>query len=69
MLLGRLDVKPDTWIVRFTEQALGRTVAPTEAQALLRDAAREMDIPASTLDHSVWSYLRNQAKRRRNRAG
>ena len=69
MLLGRPDVKPDTWIVRFVEQALGRPVAPTEAQDLLRDAAREMEVPASTLDHSVWSHIRAQAKRRRNTVG
>jgi len=69
MLLGRRDVKPDTWIIRFVEQALDRTVAPTEAQDLLRDTARQMDIPASTLDHRVWSHMRAQAKWRRRRTG
>lgn len=58
MLLGAADVKADTWIVRFVEQALARPVRPEEARELLATVATARDVSATALDHAVWEYAR-----------
>lgn len=63
MLLGTETIKPDTWILRFLHQVLGRRVTPGEATALLIAAAREVGRPARQLDHQVWQYMRDPARR------
>lgn len=58
MLLGRPDIKPDTWILRFVKEALGRTVSPEEARTLLTAVAAERGVSASELDNVVWNFAR-----------
>jgi hypothetical protein len=69
MLLGEMDVKADTWIVRFVTGALGRDAHPGQAQRLLHAAASQLrDDPGHTLpttatdlDHAIW-YSMSQEK-------
>lgn len=58
MLIGTDTIKPDTWILRFLEQALGRAVATTEATVLMAAAADRLGRSARQLDHQVWQYMR-----------
>ncbi|WP_344812898.1 hypothetical protein [Microlunatus aurantiacus] len=65
MLLGVSGVKADTWIVRFVRDAVGRSVTPTEAEALVSAAAAELSVPDSQLDHAIWQAARSSARRSR----
>ncbi|MCM3897847.1 hypothetical protein ND991_21840 [Gordonia sputi] len=58
MLLGKPDVKADTWIVRFVSKALDRQVSPPEAHDLVVQAAAERGVDATQLDHAIWRYAR-----------
>lgn len=57
MLVGKPGVKADTWICRFVEAALSRPVAPHEAGALVREAARLREVSPTELDHAIWSHM------------
>lgn len=65
MLLGVPGVKADTWIVRFVQDALGRSVTPTEAEALVSEAAAELRVPDSQLDHAIWQAARSSSRKAR----
>lgn len=59
MLLGLPDVKPDRMVTRFTAAALGaeqQAIAPDEVAALLKAAARRMQVDPRALDHEIWEY-------------
>jgi hypothetical protein len=58
MLLGKPDVKADTWIMRFVAGALGRPTSPAESRELLHRAASALDVSPTALDHAIWSYIR-----------
>lgn len=59
MLLGKPGVKPDTWILRFLREALGRPVGTDEARELVAKAAVELRVDETTLDHAIWSHRRS----------
>ena len=57
-------VKPDTMVIRFLETALHRTVAYTECQRIVSEAARELEgehpqMTPRLLDHLIWGYQRD----------
>lgn len=62
MLLGLEDVKADTWVLRFVEEAVGRPVEGNEASSLMHQAAARFAEQQSTtmpttptdLDHAIW---------------
>lgn len=60
MLVGKPGIKADTWICRFTSNAIGRHVSWTEAEALLHEAAKVLKVSPTDLDHAVWSYMSRQ---------
>jgi hypothetical protein len=60
MLLGVDGIKADTWILRFMRQALGRPCTPAEADALLRAAAEQPGVKATTLDYAIWNHKRHR---------
>lgn len=59
MLLGKPDVKPDTWILRYVRTAVGHKVTPQQARDLLTGAAEARGDDTTRLDHAVWSYARS----------
>ena len=60
MLLGRPDVKADTWLLRFVRDALQRpTTSPEETRQLVIAAAEIYGVSASRLDHAIWRHARN----------
>lgn len=59
MLLGKLGIKADRWIIRFVGRALCREVSAAEARSLLIEAARELNAPPTELDHAIWAYERD----------
>jgi len=70
MLAGEEQgIKPDRMVIRFLEQALGRTVKIGEAQQLLTAVSETLraEYPHLTprlLDYEIWSYTRSQGKKR-----
>jgi hypothetical protein len=54
MRQGIETIKPDTWIHRFIENALGYSVSDQSAVALLKNVAQEMGIKAYELDWRIW---------------
>lgn len=59
MLAGIAGVKPDRMVVRFVSTALGLAetqVSPSAAASLVRAAADEFAVSATTLDHTIWRY-------------
>ena len=60
MLLGTEGVKADTWILKFVEAALGRPVAPGEAELLVTRAADTLGASATALDHAIWQHMRSR---------
>lgn len=64
MLLGRSDVKADTWLLRFVRDALQRpTISPEETPRLVITAAEIYGVSASRLDHGIWRHARNTSAR------
>lgn len=60
MLLGRPDVKADTWLLRFVRGAIQRpTTSPEETRQLVITAAEIYGVSASRLDHAIWRHARN----------
>ena len=59
-------VKPDTMILRFVENALGKTVRQIEAVHLIQATSDRLlepypDMSPRRLDHLIWSWQRSQA--------
>ena len=60
MLAGVEDWKVDTWVKRFVDDAVGRTVAATEGRALLDAAIERLERDESVrlskraIDHAIW---------------
>ena len=44
-------------LTRFLEQAGVRVTSYEQARELIREAAAELGVPASQLDHSIWTYM------------
>lgn len=56
MRQGVETIKPDIWIHRFIEDALGYRVSDERAVALLEKAAQEIGVKAYELDWSIWEF-------------
>ena len=56
MLLGHDGVKADTLITEFVGRAVQRGVPSDEAGALVKEAAKKLDVDEKELDHAIWSY-------------
>ncbi len=54
MLAGVPGVKADRMVVRYTRNALGRTVSSTEAAALVGALADQLGVSRTVLDHAIW---------------
>lgn len=59
MLLGKPDIKADTWVVRFVNEAIGRAVTAEKARTLLTAVAKDLDVNETQLDHAIWSHARS----------
>lgn len=56
MNLGNEGVKADTWIRRFVAEAVGHSVEPKLAEALIKAVANKLDgVTATQLDHAIWA--------------
>jgi len=60
MLLGKPDVKVDTMIRRFVDNALGHPVGSEKVRQLVRDTATTYGKNATDLDHAIWAWQRKQ---------
>jgi hypothetical protein len=60
MLLGRPGVKPDTMVLRFLKDSLGRATPVREADAIVTAVAARIGVQAHELDHAIWAYQRRQ---------
>lgn len=66
MLAGSDDfIKPDRMILRFLQEAIGRTVTVREAPDLLRAATSQLQsrypqLTPRVLDHEIWKHQRGQ---------
>lgn len=59
MLAGIPGVKPDRMVIRFVSSATGLNeaqVSPAHAATLVRSAAEQFNVSASTLDHTIWRF-------------
>lgn len=66
MLAGQDGVKPDTMVRRFVTAAVGIPEASTERATLaVRAAADGLGVSAKALDHAIWRYESETARRRR----
>lgn len=59
MLLGIDDVKADTWVMRFVQQAVPHAKTTEEVRRLVSEVAKQMGVRRSDLDHAIWSYQRS----------
>lgn len=58
-------VKPDTMVMRFMEESLGRKVKEKEALPLLTEVSSDLEgynphMTPRLLDHLIWKYQRNE---------
>lgn len=60
MLLGSPGVKADTWIIRFVNNAVGRSVDVKTAEQLVKLAAKHFGTTATELDHAIWAHARSK---------
>ncbi len=58
MRQGVDTIKPDVWIHRFIEEAIGYRLSNEDAVKVLEDVAKEIGIKASELDLAIWLYMR-----------
>lgn len=56
MLLSHDGVKADTWIREFVGRSVQRRVTAECAGALVKEAAKKLDVDEKELDHAIWSY-------------
>lgn len=56
MLLSHDGVKADTWITEFVGRAVQRRVSSERASALVKEAAKKLDVEEKELDHAIWSH-------------
>jgi hypothetical protein len=61
MLLGLEDVKPDTWVMRFVQDAVPGVTLTEVASRLVHEVAALMGVSATDLDHAIWRYQRTHA--------
>jgi hypothetical protein len=70
MLLGIPGVKPDTLVTAWVERELGLpSVSQKEIQRIVIEAAKQIGVDATTVDHTIWSeesQSRGQVGRRRS---
>lgn len=57
MLLGHDGVKADTLVSRFVAQAIGRNPGPERVAELVTEAARQLGVSATILDHAIWRHM------------
>ena len=69
MLLGIPGVKPDTLVTAWVERALNlSSVSQKDIQRIVMEAARQIGVDATTVDHTIWSEeskSRGESGRRR----
>jgi hypothetical protein len=53
-LNGLQQVKPDTHVVAYVRDVLGRSVTPGEVDLLVKGAAGALSVPVRALEHSIW---------------
>jgi len=58
MRQGVDTVKPDVYVRRFAEAAVGRSLSDEEVIAAVSDAAHELDLKAYELDWRIWESSR-----------
>lgn len=58
MRMGVETVKPDSRILGFIREEIGRGVWETEAVEALEEVARRLSVRANVLDWSIWEYRR-----------
>jgi len=61
MRLGVDTVKPDLWIHRFTQQAIGRDLDDTTLVDVITEAAHRVGRQARELDGGIWEMMRGEA--------
>lgn len=61
MLLGFEDVKPDTWVMRFVQDAVPGVTETEDASRLVHEVAVRMEVSPTDLDHAIWRYQRTHA--------
>lgn len=66
MLLGVPGVKPDRMIHRFLSEATGHAFTNADAAKAIRAVAAIFGVQEHELDHAIWGYERNRARRRRH---
>lgn len=63
MLAGVPGVKPDRMILRFVAEAIGTSparVTTAEAVRLVSEAADQLGVSATALDHAIWRFQRRR---------
>ena len=60
MRQGVDTVKPDIWVHRYIEEAIGYSLSNKEAVQTVERAAREMGLKAYELDLRIWEYQRSR---------
>lgn len=64
MLAGLPGVKSDRMVLRFVEEAIERSdLAPTTCATLVREAASNLGVDATVLDHTIWRTASGRADR------
>jgi len=63
MLLGKPDVKADTWVLRFVRSAVGHSVGSADAKVLVTRAAEMLGVDPTQLDHAIWLRARSRFSR------
>lgn len=63
MNLGHPGVKADTWILRWIHSTLHRPVNAAHARRLIIDAAEDLEVSPTTLDHAIWAHARDVLSR------
>ena len=56
MRCGVETVKPDVHTRRFTQRCLGRTLTDTDIVELVTRTARQLSMPARSLDLAIWEH-------------
>jgi hypothetical protein len=67
MLLGWPGMKPDSLVHRFLRRAIGKDSTNADAEVLVTEAAKSLGILPRDLEHAIWAFESEQAKKRSSR--
>jgi len=62
ILCGASTVKPDIWIERVFVEAVGKSRPLGEIIEVVKETAKQMNMPAQQLDNALWRYYSERAK-------